>query len=365
MMPPQGSAFAVEVDSLYMFLFWLSVFLFLGIAVPAIYFSWRYRYKPGRVTPHQTHNTLLEILWSAGPLILCVGIFFWGLNGWMKYSVAPGESMEIQVTAKKWQWAFEYPDGTRTLNEIHVLANKPVRFVMTSEDVLHDFFVPDMRVKHDIVPGRYTGIWFTPTVMGEHHVTCAEYCGKGHSDMQAKLFVDTQDQFDKFMLTGGTEWEDYKGKPADWGKVQYERKGCQTCHSIDGSKTAQGGPSWKGIWGEMVTMNDGQQVLVDAAYVRESMMQPAAKIVKGYEPIMPTFQGLLRETEIQGLIAYIKSLGNDPNGGPAAPTTLTLPPPPPKPGETPAATPVATPGQPPVAGKQTPATKAPAKQAPK
>jgi cytochrome c oxidase subunit II len=347
------------VDNLYMFLFWLSVALFLGIAVPAIYFSWRYRYKPGRVTPHQTHNTLLEILWSAGPLILCVGIFFWGLNGWMKYSVAPGESMEIQVTAKKWQWAFEYPDGTRTLNEIHVLANKPVRFVMTSEDVLHDFFVPDMRVKHDIVPGRYTGVWFTPTVMGEHHVTCAEYCGKGHSDMQAKLYVDTQDQFDKFMLTGGTEWEDYKGKPADWGRLQYERKGCQTCHSVDGSKTAQGGPSWKGIWGEMVTMNDGQQVLVDAAYVRESMMQPAAKIVKGYEPIMPTFQGLLRETEIQGLIAYIKSLGNDPNGGPAAPTTLTLPPPPPKPGETPAPAAAAP------AAKQAPATKAPAKQAPK
>ncbi len=352
MLPPQGSAFAAEVDNLYMFLFWLSVFLFLGIAVPAIYFSWRYRYKPGRVTPHQTHNTLLEILWSVIPLLLCVGIFFWGLDSWMKYSVAPGESMEIQITAKKWQWAFEYPDGTRTLNEIHVLANKPVRFVMTSEDVLHDFFVPDMRVKHDIVPGRYTGVWFTPTVLGEHHVTCAEYCGKGHSDMQAKLFVDNQVDFDKFMLTGGTEWEDYKGKPADWGRLQYERKGCQTCHSVDGSKTAQGGPSWKGIWGKMETMNDGKEVLVDAAYVRESMMQPAAKIVKGYEPIMPTFQGLLRETEIQGLIAYIKSLGNNPTGGPEAPTTLTLPPPPPKPGE--AAPPPATAAP---AAKQAPAAK--------
>jgi cytochrome c oxidase subunit II len=352
MLPPQGSAFAAEVDNLYMFLFWLSVFLFLGIAVPAIYFSWRYRYKPGRITPHQTHNTLLEILWSVIPLLLCVGIFFWGLDSWMKYSVAPGESMEIQITAKKWQWAFEYPDGTRTLNEIHVLANKPVRFVMTSEDVLHDFFVPDMRVKHDIVPGRYTGVWFTPTVLGEHHVTCAEYCGKGHSDMQAKLFVDNQVDFDKFMLTGGTEWEDYKGKPADWGRIQYERKGCQTCHSVDGSKTAQGGPSWKGIWGKMETMNDGKEVLVDAAYVRESMMQPAAKIVKGYEPIMPTFQGLLRETEIQGLIAYIKSLGNDPTGGPEAPTTLTLPPPPPKPGE--AAPPPATAAP---AAKQAPAAK--------
>jgi cytochrome c oxidase subunit 2 len=327
MLPPQGSAYAAEVDTLYMFLFWLSVFLFLGIAVPAIYFSWRYRFKPGRVTPHQTHNTLLEIIWSVIPLLLCVGIFFWGLDGWMKYSVAPGESMQIQISAKKWIWQFEYPDGTRTVNEIHVLVNKPVQFVMTSEDVLHDFFVPDMRVKHDIVPGRYTQVWFTPTVLGTHHVTCAEYCGKGHSDMQAKLVVENQADFDKFMLTGGTEWEDYKGKPADWGKLQWERKGCQTCHSIDGTKISQGGPSWKGIWGKMEKMNDGKEVLVDAAYVRESMMQPQAKIVFGFEPIMPTFQGLLRETEIQGLIAFIRSLGNDPNSGPPAPTFLALPPP--------------------------------------
>jgi cytochrome c oxidase subunit 2 len=330
MLPPQGSDFAAEVDTVYMWLFWLSVVLFLGIAYAAIYFSWRYRYKPGRVTPHQTHNTMLEIVWSAGPLLLCVGIFFWGLNGWMKYSVAPGESMEIQITAKKWLWSFEYPDGTRTANEIHVKLNKPVRFVMTSEDVLHDFFVPDMRVKADIVPGRYTEVWFTPTVLGVHHVTCAEYCGKGHSDMQAKLVVDNEADFAKFMETGGTEWEDYKTKPAEWGKLQYERKGCSTCHSIDGSLTKGGGPSWKGIWGKMETLNNGQQVLVDEPYVRESMMVPAAKIVKGYEPIMPTFQGLLRETEIQGLEAFIKSVGNDPNGGPPAPTVLALPPPKPK-----------------------------------
>jgi cytochrome c oxidase subunit II len=139
------------------------------------------------------------------------------------------------------------------------------------------------------------------------------------------------------MLTGGTEWEDYKGKPADWGKLQWERKGCQTCHSIDGTKVAQGGPSWKGIWGKMEKLDNGQEVLVDAAYVRESMMQPQAKIVAGYGPIMPTFQGLLRETEIQGLIAFIKSLGNDPSAGPPAPTVLTLPPPGSK--DTPAAAP--------------------------
>src|SRR5580692_4043963 len=191
MMPPQGSAFAGEVDFVYMALFWLSVVLFVGIAGPALYFAWRYRYKAGRVTPHVTHNTTLEIVWSVAPLLLCVGIFFWGLKGWMEYSVAPGEAMEIQITAKKWLWAFEYPDGSRDAGRLHVPVNKPVKFIMTSEDVIHDFFVPDMRVKHDIIPGRYTEVWFTPTVMGKHNVTCAEYCGKGHSDMQGTLIVES------------------------------------------------------------------------------------------------------------------------------------------------------------------------------
>ena len=304
MLPPQGSVFAGEVDTLYMFLFWLSVVFFVGIAGAAVYFPWRYRYKPGRVTPHITHNTPLEIIWSVIPLLICVVIFFWGLFGFMKYAVAPGEAMEIQITAKKWLWQFEYPDGSRTVNDIHLPIGKPVRFVMTSEDVLHDFFVPDMRVKHDIVPGRYTEIWFTPTVMGEHHATCAEYCGKGHSDMQAKVTVETEDKFKEWLATGGTEWKNYT--PEKWGEMQREEKGCATCHSVDG--TPSKGPSWKGIWGKMEKMSDGKTVLVDENYVTESMMDPQAKVVFGFEPVMPSFQGLLHPQDVRGLIAYIKSL---------------------------------------------------------
>jgi cytochrome c oxidase subunit II len=304
MLPRQGSVFAGEVDFLYMFLFWLSVVLFLGIAVPSLYFCWRYRYQPGRVTPHQTHNTVLEITWSILPLFLCVGIFFWGLASWMKSTVAPGEAMEIQITAKKWLWQFEYPDGSRTVNDLHLPVGKPARFVMTSEDVLHDFFVPDMRVKHDIVPGRYTEVWFTPTLLGLHTVTCAEYCGKGHSDMQAKLTVETEADFKKWLETGGTEWMNYT--PEEWGKIQRDEKGCATCHSIDGSRGQ--GPSWKGIWGKMEKLSDGKEVLVDENYVRESMMFPQAKIVAGFQPIMPTFQGLLHDQDVRGLIAYIKTL---------------------------------------------------------
>jgi cytochrome c oxidase subunit 2 len=264
------------------------------------------------VTPHQTHNTTLEVLWSVGPLILCVGIFFWGLNGWMKYAVAPGEAMEISVTAKQWLWQFEYPDGSRTINDIHVPVNKPVKFTMTSEDVLHDFFVPDMRVKHDIIPGRYTQIWFTPTVLGKHNFTCAEYCGKDHSGMKGELTVDNDADFAKFLETGGTEWEEYfSGKdpqktPAVWGKLTFERVGCNSCHTVDGSKSK--GPSWKGVYGSMVELNNGTSVLADEAYIRESMMNPAAKVVKGFDPIMPTFQGLLKKNQQDGLVAYIESL---------------------------------------------------------
>lgn len=308
LLPAQGSAYAHEVDGVYMSLVVICTILFLTVAVPAVYFAWRYRYKPGRVTPHYTHNNTIEVLWTVGPLLLCVGIFFWGLKGYLEFSVAPGEAMEVQITAKQWLWQFEYPDGTRTVNELHVPVNKPVKFLMTSEDVLHDFFVPDMRIKHDIIPGRYTEEWFTPTSMGQHVITCAEYCGKGHSDMQAKLVVESEADYAKFLETGGTEWEDYfkNGRQAEWGKIQWERKGCSTCHSLDGTRGK--GPSWKGIWGTMVKLNNGTSVLVDENYVRESMMSPQAKIVDGFQPIMPTFQGLLRENEIKGLLAFIQSL---------------------------------------------------------
>ncbi len=308
MLPPQGSAYAGELDLIYMGLFWLCTFLFIGIAAATVYFSWRFRYKAGRVTPHQTHNDMLEITWTVIPLILCVIIFFIGLKGWMDYAVAPGDSMEVQVTAKKWLWQFEYPDGSRTVNDLHVPIGKNVKFVMTSEDVLHDFFVPVMRVKHDIIPGRYTQVWFRPTVLGTYIITCAEYCGKGHSDMQAKLTVENDKDFAKFLETGGTEWEEYrdKNKWPEWGKIQWERKGCNSCHTLDG--TPSKGPSWKGIWNKPVELNDGKSVLVDEAYLRESMLNPQAKIVKGFEPVMPTFQGLLRDHEIKGLIEFIKTL---------------------------------------------------------
>jgi cytochrome c oxidase subunit 2 len=302
----QGSDFAREVDLIYMGIFWLSVVLFIGITFATLYFSWRYRYKPGRVTPHTTHNTTLEILWSVLPLLLCVLLFFVGFKGYMDFAVAPGDALEIQVTAKKWLWQFEYPDGTRSVNELHLPVGQTVRFVMTSEDVLHDFYLPDFRIKRDVIPGRYSQIWMksNESALGEHVSTCAEYCGKGHSDMRARVFIDTKTKFDEWMATGGDEWKNHP--PEEWGKIQWEQKGCNACHTIDGANSK--GPTWKGIYGTMVELNNGQKVMIDENYLKESMFMPNAKVVKGFEPVMPTFQGLLRENEVNGLIAFIKSL---------------------------------------------------------
>lgn len=300
----QGSVYAGKVDTVYMFIFWLTIFFLVLITVLTIGSAIVWRFKPGRKTPHITDHLGLELTWTVLPLLIVVGLFFWGTQSYLEGITAPNEAMEITVTAKKWQWAFEYPDGTRTLNEVHLQVGKPVRFIMTSEDVLHDFYVPSMRVKHDIVPGRYTEVWFTPLVEGKQAATCAEYCGKSHSDMKAVVWVDSPAKYAKWVEEGGDEWKTMT--PKEFGMYLYQSKGCETCHTLDGSKLAQGGPSWKGIFGKMEKMNDGKEYKVDENYIRESMMNPSAKIVAGYENIMPTFQGLLREREITALINFIK-----------------------------------------------------------
>lgn len=286
-----------------MFLTWLSLFLFALIAGLAIYSAIRWRHKPGDVTPHIAHNTPLEITWTIIPLFLVIMIFFWGFKGYLEASVPPSDAIEIQVTAQKWNWTFEYPDGNRAINELHIPVGKPVKFIMSSQDVIHDFFVPDMRVKHDILPNRYTEIWFTPTVAGKHHAECAEYCGKGHSDMAATIYVDSPKDYDKWLETGGV---DPNMPLPQMGALLYQTKGCATCHSLDGTRGT--GPSWKGVYGSTQTLSDGSSVVADENYIRESILVPGAKVVKGYDNVMPVFQGLLRDREVNALVAYIKTL---------------------------------------------------------
>jgi cytochrome c oxidase subunit 2 len=305
MLGPQGSAYANDVDVLYMFLVWLSVFFFALIVFLTVYLAWKYRRrKEGVLTPNIAHNLTLELLWSIVPLIIVMGIFFWGFNDYVRASVAPNDAIEVHVTAKKWLWAFEYADGTRTIGNLHVPVNRPVKLILTSEDVLHDFYIPSMRQKTDVIPGRFVDLTFTPTVPGRHQVFCAEYCGKSHSDMMANLFVDSPEVYEKWLLEGDPELQTMP--PVEVGKLVYENKGCNSCHSIDGSKNT--GPSFKGLYGRVEKFTDGSTVTVDDNYITESINNPQARIVAGYEPVMPTFQGLLRLPEMRGIIAYIKEL---------------------------------------------------------
>ena len=304
-LPVQGSTLAPDIDNLFFFVTLINIAFFVLIAGLIFYFVTAYRRKSeSDVTPHFTHHQTLEIVWSVIPLIICLVVFFWGFHGFMEAKVAPGNALEIQVRAKKWVWEFEYPDGMRTLNELHVPLNKPVRLIMSSEDVIHSFFVPSFRIKQDVVPGRYTELWFQPTVAGVHQVFCAEYCGKGHSDMLAKVSVDDEATYQKWLVEGD---ESMKTMPLpELGKLVYENRGCQTCHSIDGTRGQ--GPSWKGVFGNMQNHMDGSSMMADENYIRESIMEPQKHIVRGFEPVMPTYQGMLRPREIDGVIAFIKSL---------------------------------------------------------
>ena len=304
-LPRQISTIAPGHDTLFMFITALSFVFFVIVATALVYFVVRYRRRgPDEVTPHITHNFKLEVVWSVIPLLLVIGIFFWGFHGYMTAAIAPSESMEIAVSGKKWQWEFEYPDGMRSLNELHVPVHQNVRIILTSQDVIHSFYVPAFRVKKDAVPGRYTELWFNATEAGTYQLFCAEYCGKGHSDMLGKIVVESKEGYERWLKEGD---EQLKSMPLpELGKLIYENRGCATCHSLTGEKGQ--GPSWKGIYGEQQKMVDGASILVDENYIRESILQPQKHIVLGYEGIMPTYQGLLRDREILGVIAYIKTL---------------------------------------------------------
>jgi cytochrome c oxidase subunit 2 len=301
----QASTLASGVDGLFWFITAVSVFFFVLITTLLLIFVKRYRRRSeDEITPHITHNQKLEIAWSVVPLIILIGIFFWGFHGYMRAQIAPANSMEIQVRAKSWIWEFEYPDGLRSLNEIHVPVNRPVRLVMNSEDVIHSFFVPSFRVKMDVLPGRYTVLWFQPTVVGVHQVFCTEYCGKGHSDMLARIHVDDEPTYQRWLVEGD---ESLKSMPlVELGALVHENRGCATCHSLDGSRGQ--GPSWKGIYGQSRTFADGTSAVADENYIRQSIMEPNTKVLQGYEPVMPTYQGLLRPREVTGVIEFIKQL---------------------------------------------------------
>jgi cytochrome c oxidase subunit 2 len=324
-LPLQGSDVAVAWDHLYWFLFWLSVFFFVLVVGGMIYFAVVYRKREGKRAKYIVDNHALEAAWTAIPTILLMVIFAWGWGVYKKMVQAPAGAMEVRVIAKQWAWAFQYDDGRLERNLV-VPLNVPVKLVMSSEDVLHSFFVPNFRIKQDVVPGMYTSVWFQAKVPGEHQIFCTEYCGNQHSTMLSHVQVLEPAQYElwksgkPFTISGvKTPSQDLVAAHqsaataananlplADQGKKLAESKTCTACHSADGS--AKIGPSWKGTFESDRELADGSKAKADENYLRESIENPMAKVVKGFNPVMPPFKGQLTETEINALIAYIKSL---------------------------------------------------------
>jgi len=306
-MPRAASKTATDIDWLYDGMVWLSIICAVGVFAAMFYFCLMYRAKSRaaneKVEKTPDHNTALEITWSFIPLVITIALFVWGFKGFVDLRTPPKDAMEIHVTGQKWKWLFDYPTGF-SHEELHVPVDTPVRAIINSVDVLHSLYVPAFRVKMDAVPGRYTDLWFHATETGEFTIECAEYCGTSHSDMLAKVVVHPPGGYEKWLEEQVQIIE--KEPCTTQGPKLYEGQGCSTCHTVDGTKRI--GPTWKGVFGTTEHFTDGTSATVDENYIRDSILDPQAKIVAGYTPAMPTFKGKLRDRQITCLVEYIKSL---------------------------------------------------------
>ncbi len=301
-MPDGLSTLAPNVDSLFYFVTWVSSILFFGVVIAMIYFAIRYRRRsPEDIPTPVEESQLLEITWIVLPTILVLITFNWGFKGFIKLNVSPPDSYEITVRGKQWLWEFEYPNGTITTNELHVPVNRPVRLNMSSEDVIHSFFIPVFRVKMDVLPNRYTSVWFEATQSGEYDIFCTEYCGTSHSGMIAKVVVESQDSFNDWLQSGGG----LADMPLEeLGELMYRQQGCVACHTLDGTSLV--GPSFQNLFGSQRQFTDGSTTVADENYLRESILDPMAKIVDGFQPLMPASYTGLQERQLSALIAFIQ-----------------------------------------------------------
>jgi len=307
--PAQASTFAPMVDHLLYFLLAVSAFFSILIFVLIFYFAIRYRRRSEQELPRVFHTGFtLEILWSVIPFGLTMVMFTWGASIFFQESRPPDNAMQIYVVGKQWMWKLQHMEGQREIDELHIPVGRPIKLTMTSEDVIHSFFVPAFRTKQDVVPGRYSTTWFTPTKVGKYHLFCAEYCGTKHSGMIGWVYVMEPQAYQEW-LSGGRPM----GSLAEDGEKLFQSLACANCHHPDGSGRC---PTLVGLFGKNVQLSSGQVVRADESYIRESILQPNAKIVAGYQPLMPTFQGLVTEEGVLQLIEYIKSLSQVP-GTPA------------------------------------------------
>ncbi len=292
---------AARVDALFYFLVAVTVFFAALIFFMIVVFAVKYRRRSEDERPRPIEgNFWLEILWSAIPLGLTMVMFVWGAIIYFDIYNPPNDALEISIVGRQWMWKAQHAEGQREINELHVPVGQAVKLTMTSEDVIHDVFLPAFRIKQDVLPGRYTTLWFQATKAGEYPLFCAQYCGTQHSGMVGRVVVLEPAEFEKWLSGGATGVS-----MIDQGASLFKRFGCETCHGAGG--TSQG-PSLAGLFGKTVKLQEGTTVTADENYIRESILDPRAKIVAGYQPIMPTFKGLVSEEGLLQLIAYIKSL---------------------------------------------------------
>jgi cytochrome c oxidase subunit 2 len=311
LLPEQASTFAHNVDALYLFLIAVTAFFSLLIGTLVVVFAIKYRRKsPDEVALEVHESGLLEIVWTVIPFGLVLVMFFWGARVFFQITRPPANAIEIYVTAKQWMWKLQHTDGRREMNELHVPVGQPVRLTMASEDVIHSFYVPAFRFKRDVVPGRFSTAWFEATKPGKYHLFCAEYCGTRHSNMIGWIYAMTPADYQAW-LAGGTPGETL----ASAGAKRFVEQACNTCH---GEQKGARGPSLSGLFGKTVRMQSGQTLVADETYIRESIVNPQAKLLEGYPPIMPTYQGLISEEALLQLTAYIKSLSPAPAASGAA-----------------------------------------------
>ncbi len=312
--PEQASTFAYRVDPLFYILCIISAIATFGIFFFIVYAGAKFRKIEGVERPsHALHAPILEITWTVVPTIVFLGCFVWGVVLFQDYLNTPKDGLlEIDVVAKQWMWKLQHPNGVREVNELHVPVGRPVNLTMTSEDVLHDFYVPAFRVKQDVIPGKYTKLWFEPTKVGVYHLFCAEYCGTEHSLMIGKVHVMELADYAQW-LAGGP-----KLSPVDAGMALFEMQGCVTCHT---GQTGARCPDLKGVFGSEITLTDGSTVTATEDYILESILTPAKSIVQGFTPLMPAnFSQTLSPEDINNIIAYIKSIGKaEPSAAQATP----------------------------------------------
>src|SRR5256714_7706369 len=300
--PESASTQSGDVDAVYFYISGVTVFFVTLISLIIIFFVIRYRRRNAFEIPRPVEgSTKLETLWSVIPLLIAMSIFVWGAKVYFAQYRPPANALEVYVVGKQWMWKFQHGTGQREINELHVPIGRKVKLIMTTEDVIHDMFIPAFRIKTDVVPGKYTTEWFEATKPGRYHMFCAEYCGMNHSGMGGWVVVMEPADFDNWLGGNANQMS-----PAAAGQATFESRGCASWHGANGEGGR--GPALLGVFNSNVVLNNGQTVKADEAYLRESILNPQAKIVTGFGPIMPSFQGQVNEEQLLNLVAYVKSL---------------------------------------------------------